>query len=186
MSTEIRCVSGLHLLASPGNCAHCRKIRNAIWNSSDPRSTQNNFNLKCADALDAAAKFVAHRTYLQHKADIALALLSDQRAIERNKAKQDESISKRRAQSQNMRAKQLRAEGLLSHDLLDRLYKLQKGKCPCCKRALGKDFHMDHIVALANGGTNTDNNIQLLRDRCNLTKSTMDPILFMQINGFLI
>jgi 5-methylcytosine-specific restriction endonuclease McrA len=51
---------------------------------------------------------------------------------------------------------------------------------------LGDNYHLDHIVPLAIGGTNTDDNIQLLRQKCNQQKSAKHPIDFMQSRGFLL
>lgn len=87
---------------------------------------------------------------------------------------------------QNRRARKINAGGVLSKGLADRLFKLQKGKCACCKKPLGDDYHMDHIMPLALGGTNTDDNIQLLRARCNLQKHAKHPVDFMRERGFLL
>ena len=87
---------------------------------------------------------------------------------------------------QKRRALKLNAVGVLSPGLAGRLYKLQGGKCPCCKQPLGDDYHMDHIMPLSLGGTNTDDNIQLLRKKCNQTKRARQPIEFMQSRGFLL
>ena len=92
----------------------------------------------------------------------------------------------RRIYRQNRRARKLENGGNLSRGLSAKLFKLQKGKCPCCKQPLGDDFHLDHIEPIARGGSNTDNNIQLLRAGCNLSKSAKDPVQFMQQRGFLI
>ena len=87
---------------------------------------------------------------------------------------------------QNRRARVKAATGRLSLGLEKKLLRLQNGKCACCKRPLGDDYHMDHIMPLALGGTNTDDNIQLLRARCNRQKNAKDPIEFMQSRGFLL
>lgn len=87
---------------------------------------------------------------------------------------------------QNRRARTLKAGGTLSRGLSARLFKLQKGKCACCGLPLGTDYHMDHIMPLALGGSNTDDNIQLLRQRCNNQKHSKHPIDFMQSRGFLL
>jgi len=84
------------------------------------------------------------------------------------------------------RARRMKAPGTLSKDLAKRLFSLQKGLCPCCRQPLGTTYHMDHIVPLIAGGTNTDDNIQLLRNRCNQQKSAKHPIDFMQSRGFLL
>lgn len=90
------------------------------------------------------------------------------------------------AHGANRRARKRGAEGSVSPDIIPKLLKLQKGKCPCCGKPLGKDFHLDHIVPLIEGGTNADNNMQLLRKKCNLQKSRKDPVQFMQERGFLL
>lgn len=85
----------------------------------------------------------------------------------------------------NRRA-QLKSRGKLTPGISEKLFALQKGKCACCKKPLGKNYHMDHIVPLALGGTNTDDNIQLLHQKCNHKKSSKDPIDFMQQLGYLL
>ncbi len=86
----------------------------------------------------------------------------------------------------NRRARKRSSGGELSKDITEKLFKLQKGKCACCKLPLGDEFHMDHIMPLALGGQNTDDNIQLLRAECNLKKNKKHPIDFMQSRGFLL
>ena len=88
--------------------------------------------------------------------------------------------------TQNRRALKRAAGGKLSHGLSERLFKLQRGLCPCCNQPLGDDFHLDHIMPLSLGGSNTDQNMQLLRQRCNNQKHAKHPINFMQSRGFLI
>ncbi|MDD5084228.1 MAG: HNH endonuclease [Candidatus Moranbacteria bacterium] len=83
------------------------------------------------------------------------------------------------------RALKQQSGGTLSKGLPEKLYQLQRGKCPCCRQPLGKDFHMDHIMPLALGGSNEDSNIQLLRKTCNLQKQAKHPVDFMQSRGFL-
>jgi hypothetical protein len=86
----------------------------------------------------------------------------------------------------NYRARVKGAGGTLSKGLTEKLFKLQKGKCPCCKMPLGTDYHLDHKMPLALGGPNTDDNIQLLRASCNSSKHDRHPIDFMQSRGFLL
>ena len=88
--------------------------------------------------------------------------------------------------SHNRRAR-IRADGgKLSKGLIPRLFALQKGRCSCCGLPLGADYHMDHIMPLTLGGSNTDDNIQLLRATCNQQKSAAHPVDFMQERGFLL
>ena len=92
---------------------------------------------------------------------------------------------KLRIKNMNRRAA-VRTQGKLSTGLAVRLLKLQRGKCACCGEALGADYHLDHIMPLALGGTNTDDNMQLLTATCNMQKHAKHPIDFMQQKGFLI
>ena len=92
----------------------------------------------------------------------------------------------RRIYGQNRRARSSKSNGVLSARLSDKLFLLQKGRCPCCNQPLGVDFHLDHRMPLALGGSNTDDNMQLLRAICNLQKNAKHPIDFMQSRGFLL
>ena len=76
--------------------------------------------------------------------------------------------------------------GVLSKGLITKLQKLQRGMCPCCGLPLGEKYHLDHKTPLALGGTNTDDNMQLLRATCNMQKGAKHPIDFMQSRGFLL
>ena len=92
----------------------------------------------------------------------------------------------RRIIKQNRRARKREGSGKLSKGLAGKLFRLQRGKCACCGKPLGDDFHLDHIMPLALGGTNTDDNIQLLTATCNMQKNAKHPIEFMRQRGFLI
>lgn len=93
---------------------------------------------------------------------------------------------KYRVSSHTRRARVVGSAGKLSPGLAKKLFKLQRGKCACCGKSLGADYHLDHIMPIALGGSNTDDNIQLLRATCNLKKSAKHPIDFMQSRGFLL
>ena len=86
----------------------------------------------------------------------------------------------------NRRARKRASGGKLSEGITEKLFKLQKGKCACCKQKLGDDYHLDHVMPLALGGSNTDENMQLLRSECNLKKNAKHPVDFMQSRGFLL
>lgn len=91
-----------------------------------------------------------------------------------------------RIKARNRRAKKRKVGGTLSMGIAKKLLALQKGKCACCGLPLGDDYHLDHIMPLALGGSNTDDNIQLLRAKCNLQKSAKHPVDFMQERGLLL
>lgn len=92
-----------------------------------------------------------------------------------------------RLKQHKRRAMKAASGGDLSKGLAERLFKLQRGKCACgCGQPLGNDYHLDHRMPLALGGSNTDNNIQLLTATCNLKKGAKHPVDFMQSRGFLL
>lgn len=109
---------------------------------------------------------------------------------ERRKAAQarwlQNNLDKHRTYQHNRRAKKKKVGGVISPDLARKLFVKQKGKCACCGKPLGDAYDMDHIVPLALGGPNTDDNIQLLRSRCNRQKGVKHPIDFMQSRGLLL
>lgn len=61
------------------------------------------------------------------------------------------------------------AIGSLTVGIRQILYNKQKGLCNGCGKPL-QDSHIDHILAISRGGTNTDDNVQLLCPNCNLSK----------------
>lgn len=106
---------------------------------------------------------------------------------QRTKEWRDKNPELTKMYCQNYRALKLSAGGKLSKGLEEKLLKLQKGKCACgCAQPLGNNYHMDHRMPLALGGSNTDDNMQLLTQKCNNQKHAKDPIEFMRSRGFLL
>lgn len=69
-------------------------------------------------------------------------------------------------------------EDKLSTGIFTKLFDMQSGKCNGCQTPLGsirRKIHIDHIMPLARGGRNIDENVQLLCARCNQTKSAKHP-----------
>jgi hypothetical protein len=78
------------------------------------------------------------------------------------------------------------SRGKLSKGIIKTLYHLQQGLCVCCREPLGEDYHLDHIMPLKLGGANTDDNVQLMKAKCNMSKQAKHPIDYMQSKGFLL
>lgn len=91
-----------------------------------------------------------------------------------------ENKERRKVHRASRKASKLNNGGVLSKDICQKLFLLQRGMCACCSELLGNDYHLDHIVPLAKGGENSDHNVQLLRAICNLEKRAKCPIKFMQ------
>ena len=96
------------------------------------------------------------------------------------------NVEATRLYKQNRREKQRGNGGKLSRGLVEKLFALQKGKCPCCKRPLGEGYHLDHKMPVSLGGAHEDSNMQLLTATCNMQKNAKHPVDFMQSRGFLL
>lgn len=171
------------------NCDGAKTIRRKwyVLNREKVRASNAKWQKDNLDKVRASqAKYLA-ANYEKHKASVARWQTANYEKFRAGQAKYlTENLEAHRVYEHNRRARKRENGGALSPDLADRLYKLQKGKCPCCKEPLGDDFHLDHIIPIALGGTNTDDNIQLLRQRCNNQKCAKHPIDFMQQRGFLL
>lgn len=71
-------------------------------------------------------------------------------------------------------ARRRSAEGKFTKDDIQALLLLQKGRCAGCRCDVTKKFHVDHIVALAKGGSNWPSNLQILCESCNTSKWMLD------------
>jgi 5-methylcytosine-specific restriction endonuclease McrA len=173
-----------------GRCKPCKRAYLYQWRKDNPeklRALINKWDSKNAERI----KVAAHERYMRPRDE----KLAEAKAYyEKNKEKlkpkkaewQKRNLEKCRISDQNRRAKKAKSGGALSVGLKDKLFTLQRGKCACCGLPLGSNYHLDHIMPLALGGSNTDDNIQLLRQRCNNQKHAKHPVDFMQSRGFLL
>lgn len=76
----------------------------------------------------------------------------------------------KRAYNAKRRARRYDAKGRFTKFTIENLYCKQRGKCAVCSEYLHGKFEADHIIALANGGSNEALNIQLLCVECNRRK----------------
>lgn len=71
------------------------------------------------------------------------------------------------------------SKGALSINIVGKLIDTQNNKCFYCDSKL-ETYHIDHIIPLAKGGEHKDFNVVLSCPKCNLTKSSKDPIQFVE------
>lgn len=101
------------------------------------------------------ARISAARKYRQKNPDKCNKLSKEQYAVKN---------AMRRARLQN-------AGGSYTKEDIKRIYDSQNGKCLYCSIEVGNKYHIDHIVPLSRGGTNSPDNICIACIQCNLEKS---------------
>lgn len=75
----------------------------------------------------------------------------------------------------------------LTSGLLKKLLSSQKCLCANCRCDLYQSgYHLDHIMPIALGGRNVDENIQLLCPKCNMSKGAKHPIDWAKSQGRLL
>lgn len=93
---------------------------------------------------------------------------------------------KRSAQTHRRRARKAAAGGSHTGSDLIRIRKAQNDRCAYCSVRLRGRGQLDHIIALAKGGSNEPNNLQWLCAPCNTSKNARDPVEFARSIGKLI
>jgi 5-methylcytosine-specific restriction endonuclease McrA len=86
-----------------------------------------------------------------------------------------EYLAKRAIDEQNRRARMRANGGRLSRGIAAELLMAQGGKCVYCRADLAAGYHLDHILPIALGGRNDDQNVQLLCPPCNRRKWAKHP-----------
>ena len=186
-------------------CKHCANARSAAWRAANPDKAKKfvadwvSKNKEQKAKIDAKwgkenaekkrasyARWKDKHPGKQESANAEWYLNNKEQRKANNKAWQLKNYGLLLRYSQNRRANKKNVGGVLSRGLKEKLFSLQRGKCACCSKPLGKYFHMDHIMPLALGGSNTDDNMQLLTATCNLQKNAKHPVKFMQQRGFLL
>lgn len=92
--------------------------------------------------------------------------------------------------SQNRRARHAAAAGRHTQKDILELLERQASKCGTCKKRFCKkngklQYHVDHVMPLARGGSNDPSNLQLLCPPCNRKKQALHPDEWAKRNGKL-
>lgn len=86
----------------------------------------------------------------------------------------------------NYRAQKRNSPGSHSHKEILSLLARQKFRCVNCSANIKSNRHIDHIMPLSLGGSNSIENLQALCPRCNISKGALHPVDWAQMNGRLI
>jgi 5-methylcytosine-specific restriction endonuclease McrA len=99
---------------------------------------------------------------------------------------QRQNREKAQALVRNRRARKRGVDGSHTAEDTAKIRKMQKNKCAYCRIDLFSGGQLDHIVALASGGSNWPSNLQWLCSSCNKSKSAKDAIIFSRERGLLL
>lgn len=86
----------------------------------------------------------------------------------------------------NRDARKAAAGGTHTAADVHRIGDLQKWRCAWCRVKCGDNYHVDHIVPIALGGSNSPSNLCIACPTCNLRKKDAHPIAFAQRLGMLL
>lgn len=79
------------------------------------------------------------------------------------------------ATKRRYKARQRGAVGSHTGADIAEIYRSQRGLCWWCGKPVGEDYHVDHRIPLARGGTNYPNNLCISCPRCNQSKKDRLP-----------
>lgn len=99
---------------------------------------------------------------------------NSQRCRDRYRANRERYL----ARNGKNRAARSKAQGSHSAEDVRWRYAVQKGRCYWCKRVVGNDYHVDHVIPLSKGGSNGRENIVVACPPCNLSKKDKMPAEF--------
>ena len=110
-----------------------------------------------------------HRYYREHREECIC------QKVEYKRKHPERMRQYSRAYDSSIRAARYQASGKITGSDIRHLLQQQNEKCAICQilfppAGVRNRYHIDHIVALSNGGSNELGNIQLLCPKCNVRK----------------
>lgn len=205
--TALPCIHG-HLserTVNDGKCCECDRLRQLAANLNHAelkrrRSWHRAYYRRLTPAeLERRAECMrnlnrepeqAERNRARHRVEnMTAAQLAARQARTRAATMTQTQIKQRRDRikrnSQYRRALKLRSGGRLSPNIHATLFEKQRGQCVYCEVDLTTVTpHLDHRMPLTLGGTNTDDNVQLLCPTCNTSKGNQHPDVYEARIGY--
>lgn len=188
-----------------GVCVVCNDAQVKRWSSENPqgrytiKSKWRNANIDRAHAVEAAwrARNVERRRAKEAKraAENKESILEAARAYRaangaacRARVKDwfRRNPSKTRLYNATRRGLSRNAEGTFTSEDTCAIRRRQRDRCAYCRTLLNGGGSLDHILALAKGGSNWPRNLQWVCESCNSAKCDRDAIEFAQRKGLLL
>ncbi len=142
------------------SCIACARAYKTAWARANPEKRT---------PVDLTKKKVINKRYRTN--NLESARRSAREYNQRNPDVVKASRAKRRAIEKD-------AEGTHTPADIRARYEAQGGRCWWCGEPVGEKYHVDHIFALANGGSNGPENICISCAGCNLSKNAKTPLEF--------
>lgn len=140
-------------------CKHCKCKAVRLWNAQNP------------EVMHEASK----RWRVHHLSEVIKYRYSRwDKELESCRRWRKGNPEKVRAIARNRRARKRAAEGTHTAADVEAQLKRQKGHCYYCGVKLDK-YHVDHVIPLSRGGSNSPDNLVIACPSCNLSKSDKMP-----------
>lgn len=170
-----------------GACVECTRLRGREHDKTSARKAQKNRRRRERRQTDPA---YVERLNLQQRDQLRRRRERDpefrtNRIAELRRWKL-ENPKQHRISKRLHRQRQRGAEGRYIQEDLDRIFRLQRGRCAYCRHRL-KAYEVDHIVPLCRGGSNWPHNLQLTCVAgCNQDKGALDALEYARSLGRLV
>ena len=143
--------------------------RSKRWRRENPEAVKINREIYRKNNREAIK--IRRRSYYLKNREHYIA-----KAAEWQKLNPQKSKAIRKAYDHRRRVWELAtAEKFTWADVLNQL-KAQNNQCHWCKAPLREDYHVDHVIPLSKGGSNSANNIVCTCPGCNLRKGSKLPV----------
>lgn len=161
-----------------GSCKDCDRLRHKRYAAAHPDK------VKAWKAADIARRREAVRAY--HAAYYAKNIETELvKRAEYREAHREEARARDRAYYESNRDKfrvlnnqrRMRERASGSHSVSDirNQVKRQRGRCYWCGKSTGDDYHVDHVIPIARGGSNGPDNLVIACPPCNQSKGAKLP-----------
>lgn len=157
-------------------------VERARRSRENKRAQRRRYREKHREKHRASRRRAAARRRERKKSDPAVIEAKRLRLVEMRKR----FLHRKRLKKARYRGRKRGASGKPTKGIVGVLLARQRERCPACGIDISEEYHLDHVVPLFKGGSNADENLQLLCPSCNREKSDKDPAEFMREKGFLL